>query len=477
MLYTTVEIIALVMMMILIAYSWYRNDKNVWKSLLYTVLVCGIFYLNIPNFLSIVDGTQPKYTFFSLPFILYNTYGTLYIVITNLLLTLVGLYLGQGKNNRYSSKKTKTQFDDFISDATQLKIIGRDLDFLLNSGNNKYYTQREKIISLGNHAKALCAWTEDKKLISLYHDLLKNGIQVRAYTSRDGIANLKGQIKIDEQGSKSGLFVLKLLPSTKHFYNCGQSNLFEITGVKNGYLLEAVDQQFDKTFANSFHPVIRCIALDLGGVYFDGDIDEFYKYLWDEFNITIKKSGKDRLNIDDDLMLGKITIRDFIMQRASQQEKIKNIQEDDWDEIVSRWQDNWHPNEQIKSIIEDLGNLGYTVIPFSNLDKQNGEKYIREHYLPECCTAYYFSYERQKTKPNKHTFEDFTTFAQKRGFIQEPYQILLIDDEIKNLEAASEKGWERLQFYNEPKKNSAIELVQKLKDKNILPEGYLGPLK
>lgn len=165
------------------------------------------------------------------------------------------------------------------------------------------------------------------------------------------------------------------------------------------------------------------------------------------------------------------------MQRASQQEKIKNIQEDDWDEIVSRWQDNWHPNEQIKSIIEDLGNLGYTVIPFSNLDKQNGEKYIREHYLPECCTAYYFSYERQKTKPNKHTFEDFTTFAQKRGFIQEPYQILLIDDEIKNLEAASEKGWERLQFYNEPKKNSAIELVQKLKDKNILPEGYLGPLK
>lgn len=473
MFYTTVEIIALVVMIFVIAYSWYYNEKSVWKSLLYTVLVCGIFYLNIPNFLSIVDGTQPKYTFFSVPFMLYDTWGTLYIIITNLLLTLVGLYLGQNKNNRYSSKKTKTQFDDFISNATQLKIIGRDLDFLLNNGSNQYYAQREKIISLRNHAKALCAWTEDKKLISLYHDLLKNGIQVRAYTSRDGIANLKGQIKIDEQNGKSGLFVLKLPQSTKQFHMYGRSNLFEITGVKNGYLLEAVDQQFDKTFANSLHPVIRCIALDLGGVYFDGDIDEFYKYLREEFGIAIKKRGKDRLNIDDNLMLGNITIRDFIEQRAFQKEKIKNLQEDDWEKIVSKWQDNWHPNEQIKSIIMELGNLGYTVIPFSNLDKQNGEKYIREHYLPECCPAYYFSYERQKAKPNKRAFQDFTAFAQKRGFIQEPYQILLIDDEIKNLETAAEQGWETIQFYNDPLINNATELAQKLKNANILPEEYL----
>lgn len=473
MFYTAVEIIALFVMIFIIAYSWYYNEKHVWKSLLYTVLVCGIFYLNIPNFLSLVADTRPKFTFFYFPFILYDAWGTLYIICTNILLTLVGLYLGHNKNNRYSSKKTKEQFDDFISDATQLKIIGRDLDFLLNSEGKEYYTQRVKISDLGNHAKALCAWTNDKKLIGLYYDLLKKGIQVRAYTSRDGIANLKGQIKIDEQNGKSGLFVLKLPQSTKQCSLHGRSSVFEITGIKNGYLLEAVDQQFDKTFANSLHPVIRCIALDLGGVYFDGDIDDFYKYLWDQFGITIKKSGKDRLNIDNNLMLGKITIRDFITQRAYQQENIKNLHEQDWDNILSRWQDNWHPNPRIKSIIMYLNNLGYKVIPFSNLDKQNGEKYIREHYLPECCTAYYFSYERKKTKPTKNAFEDFTAFAQRRGFIQEPYQILLIDDELKNLETASEQGWETLQFYNGSSPNSATELIQKLKESNIIPKDYL----
>ena len=87
----------------------------------------------------------------------------------------------------------------------------------------------------------------------------------------------------------------------------------------------------------------------------------------------------------------------------------------------------------IKEIIIHLSQLGYTVVPFSNLDKQNGEKYIREHDLPECCTTYFFSYDRQETKPNKRAFEAFTKFVKEKGYVQEAYQILLIDDEIENL--------------------------------------------
>lgn len=474
--YEIVEIIALVLMALIITWSWCKNENSMWKSLLFTALICGIFYLNTPNFLSIIEGTEPKNVLFSFPFTLYNKYGTPYIILTNLLLTLVGLYLGQGKNNRFSSTKAKEQFDQFIVDATKLKIIGRDLDFLLDSSSDKYRIQREKISNLRNHAMLLCSRTNDEKLIELYHTLLKEEIQIRAYTSRNGIANLKGQIKIDEHNDGFGLFVSKISQPANVFRRFGQPDFFEITEIKNAYLLDAIDQQFDKTFDNALHPVIRCIALDLGGVYFDGDIDIFYKFLRENYSISIKKKGNDRLNIDNNLMLGKITIREFITQRVSQKTQkatLNKLTKDDWENILSQWQNTWHPNTKIKEIIMELSRLGYAIVPFSNLDKQNGEKYIREHDLPECCTAYFFSYERKKTKPSKDAFTEFTKFVTEKGYIQKAYQILLIDDEIKNLEVASEQGWETINFYNDPSKDSVIELVQKLKQAGILPGDYV----
>lgn len=478
--------------MVVIALSWSKNEKSIWKSFLFTALTCAIFYLNSPNFLSVIEGTKLKNNFFSWPFTLYSKWGTAYIIVTNLSLTLIGLYLGKNSNNKFNSWSVKKQFDYFVLDATNLKVIGRDLDFLLDDGNERYRVQREKIRSLGNHASLLCSRTNDINLIELYHDLLKAGTRIRAYASRNGITNLKGQIKVDGNNKKSSLFVLKSLPSAslfnkfqfdvdaqktpnailKLFHIMDQSNLFEILRLENGYLLDAVNQQFDKIFSNSLHPVIRCIALDLGGVYFDGDIDLFYKYLWDKHKISIAKRRKDRLNIDEHLMLGEITIRDFICQRSRSQTAIEKLSEKDWENILDRWQDIWHPNQKMRQIVQKLGELGYTIIPFSNLDLQNGEKYVRDHYLPECCTSYYFSYERKKSKPSKDAFEDFVEFVTKKGYIQKPYQILLIDDEKNNLDVAREFGWETLSFYNNPLNDSIALLIQNLKQMSILPENY-----
>lgn len=457
------EIIVLIVMMLIVTYSWRKNDKSAWKSILFTVFSCGVFYFNLPNFMSILDGVQIKYGFFSLPFSLYDQFGPIYIIFTNFLLGCIGVYLGKDKSESFSAKEIKKRFDRFIVDATELKVIGRDLDFLLDEDNEEYRTQREKIKSLGNHAKLLCAWTNDIKLIKLYHNLIKEKNQIRAYTNREGIANLKGQIKKDEHNTTSGLFVLKASDSPDRF---------EISNTKNGYLLDAVDQQFDKTFSNSLHPVIRCIALDLGGVYFDGDIDMFYQYLRDKYSLTIRKKVKDRLNIDNNLMLGKITIQEFITQRATPKNTVDKLSQDDWNDITNQWQDTWHPNQQIRSVINKLSQLGYTVVPFSNLDKQNGDKYLREHDLPDCCTTHYFSYEHGKTKPTRDAFSDFTKFVKGQNYIQEPYQILLIDDETDNLMAATEQGWEHLQFYNDSSSNAVNLLVQKLKEQNILPDDY-----
>jgi len=485
----SIEVAALIAMMVVIAWSWCKNEKSVWKSFLYTVLTCGIFYLNAPNFLSIVKGSELKNEFISLPFKLYNQYGSIYIIATNILLALVGLYLGQEKNYCLNNWKIKKHYDRYVSDATSLKIIGRDLDFLIET-DGEYKTQREKIRNLGNQAKLLCAWTDDQKLISLYHDLLKCGNQVRAYTNRDGIANLKGQIKVDEHNERSGVFVSKSPQTTGFLHQAklliaripkiggqifriiDQSNLFEVTEMENGYLLDAVDQQFNRTFANCLHPVIRCIALDLGGVYLDGNIDTFYEYLQKTYGISIKKKAKDRLNIDNNLMIGRSTIKEFIKGRVRSKAVLQKLSDNSWEDILNYWQHNWQPNSKIKAIVEELSELGYIVVPFSNLDRQNGAKYVRDHYLPECCTTRWFSYERQKSKPASNAFEDFTKMVREKGYIHESYQILLIDDESKNLEIAESQGWETISFYNDPSKNSVDELLHKLKQKGIMPESY-----
>lgn len=120
----------------------------------------------------------------------------------------------------------------------------------------------------------------------------------------------------------------------------------------------------------------------------------------------------------------------------------------------------------------DLNDLGYVIVPFSNLDRDNGDKYIREHYLPECCTHYYFSYIRKKSKPSKEAFIDFATFVKEKGYIKESYQILLIDDQSENLDMATTLKWQTVNFYNNSPKENMSDLIAKLKRINILPSNY-----
>lgn len=322
----------------------------------------------------------------------------------------------------------------------------------------------------------------------IYQTLLNDGIQIRSYTRRDGIANLKGQIKTTEQKQTEGLFVLKapsidrpifVHSNKKQNFNSIRLMLsnslkrFQITEMSGGYLIDSVIQQFNRTFENGVHPTIRCIALDLGGVYLNGDIDTFYNYLKEKFSIVINKRKKDRLNIDDSMMLGKITIREFLSKMIPPA-KMQALDEDDWSNILLKWQSTWTPNPIMKQLVTDLSQFGYCVIPFSNLDKQNGDKYLREHYFPSCCVYYYFSYEQNHNKPARKTFIDYEMKLKTWGYNYKSFQILLIDDESANIAQARSRGWQTLQFYNDTPE-AIKNLIKELKDRGILPNNYSLP--
>ena len=126
-------------------------------------------------------NSNPLLTFV---FSLHDIIGSSYTLISNALLAAVGCYLGESNRDRtYSNHEVKKQFDSFITDAANLKIIGRDLDFLLS---NDYSAQYAKILKLGNNAQILCEQTNDARLVELYHTLIDRGIDVRSYNKSEG---------------------------------------------------------------------------------------------------------------------------------------------------------------------------------------------------------------------------------------------------------------------------------------------------
>lgn len=464
-----IEIGCFLIMIIIVLVSWFKYESDFKYTIAYTGWTFIVYWLNAPNLFYMLEGIQIKNNIFVLPFKLYEMCGIWYVIFGNILLAIVGSKIGNSwkKKNMVNEKKMKKMFDNFSNDASELKIIGRDLDFL---NDKDYVDQREHIKKLKNKEMLLCEKTEKPELINLYHELMEDGNVVRYYSERQGIANLKAQIKIDMHTEEAGLFAVKLDYREQNNVLAKYRNRFEVTNLEGGFLLRTVSDAFKEVFENSLNPVIKCIALDLGGVYFDGDLDEFYSYLEKTYKIMMNKNGNDKLNIDDDLMSGKITIKEFIVKKTTSKFKCNNLKQEEWKDILNKWGETWVPNEKLKKLFEYIGKQGIHIVPFSNLDKDNGNKYIREHYLPDCCTDCYLSYEQKCIKPGENAFTGFYEYVEDRCGISFPYQILLIDDQDKNISEAMKCKWETIKYIN--KKGNEQELVNKLKRIGILPQKY-----
>ena len=460
------EIICFVSMLGIVFFIWFKHDGNLRRTIAYTVWTFVIFWVNMPSFFVGTESLELKNYLFKIPFELYNLLGLGYVIFGNILLTLAGAWIGKSleKIDCVDEKTIKERFDNFSNDACELKVIGRDLDYL---GNVDYLDQANHIKKLKSKAKLLCEQTNNPELIKLYRDLIKDGNQVRYYTEREGIANLKAQIKIDMHRKEYGLFATKIdYSSSKRF--CFHRNKFEVNNLDSGFLLHTVSKEFDRIFMNSLNPVIKCIALDLGGVYFDGDLDEFYDFLLNKYDIKMARKKQDKLNIDDKLMLGEIDVQEFIKEKTTTKYKCNQLKQTDWEDIVQQWSETWKPNKNLKKLFEYIGAEGFYIVPFSNLDRDNGNKYLREYYLPACCTEHFFSYEQECFKPTKESFEKFFDFVKTKYDIQYPFQILLIDDQDKNISMAREQEWYSIKYING--KNGVNHLIDELKKNGVIPE-------
>lgn len=472
------NIIIFVAMLIGVGVACFRQQGNA-KTVGFTVWMIFAVWVNIPAFVVIPDGVVLPDGVATLPFKLYQSSGIFYVLLTNAFLEAFGIYLGKewNKEKRYTPEQVKEKFDEFSSDATELKIIGRDLDFLHKEKRGKFQQQQDVIYKLKNRCQLLCEYTTDPKIVEMYHFLIQQGIRIRCYTaaSSSEITNLRGQIKVDSRGIRKAMIITK----TNDCYNkslkkrTSTNNVcYEVLDMTNAYIIDSVSMSFDESFNNGRNPLIRYIALDLGGVYLSGDIKTFYEYLDEKYKIKIKTNKKDRVNIDNKLMLGEKTLRNFIEGRISKEQK-ESLTEKDWQDILNQWGKTWKPNQAVEKLVDDLIDLGYTIVPFSNLDRENGDLYIEKEYLPSRCTSRYFSYEKGKTKPNENAFKGFERMLseQLKAKNIKAYQILLIDDQNENISMAKTIGWESVKFSN-TEEDGVKNLVNELKKIGILPQNY-----
>ncbi len=163
-----------------------------------------------------------------LPFYLNNKLGVSYIIIANLLLGVLLFFQNQFSNKkRYSYKEIKSMYDSFGSDAVELYIIGKDLDFLYKEGFDR---QTERVLRLKQRCKLFCESTHDESLLNLYKKVSDQGVEVHFYSKKDNITNLKGQIKINQSGVQKAIFTTK---TDKKFFVLNIDNQFLVSTILN----------------------------------------------------------------------------------------------------------------------------------------------------------------------------------------------------------------------------------------------------
>lgn len=178
--------------------------------------------------------------FFVLPFKLYAEWDILYTICVNILLGII-LFLQSKFTNKveYTYKEIKRVYDNFGNDAMELYIIGKDLDFLYRP---QFEKQTNRILHLSNNCKLLCEQTKDKKLLNLYDEISEKGVEIKFYTQSDNITNLKGQIKIDQNGNKKAIFTSRL------------DKKYQLLNIENQFLVSTILERCDKVYKKGEAP-------------------------------------------------------------------------------------------------------------------------------------------------------------------------------------------------------------------------------
>lgn len=433
------------------------------KFFITTIILIVIYFVGwtaLPTICNVPEGIEWKSSFLDLFFSWYSKNPQLYIVISVVFQFLVsyGIYwiimmtTKKEVSNVYTAAEIQKRYKVFLQDATQLYIIGGDMDFLLNCEE-----QKNRIVELGNRCTILFrnseVGTQKEKLKKLYKELLDKGVRLGVYSEESGnFKNIRGQIKIGADGKKSCLVV-----NTNAFTN-GQKQ-YEVLNLQNQFIIEIILKSYEELFDKSKQSLHKLILFDMGGVFFDGDFKtDFLDVINKKLSQNIKASHSQKLVLDNDLNTGNMNITQWVESKIA-----RRLNPSESEFIEEKWKNTWSPNPKMQMLVKDLKNNGYQVGILSNMDAMNGGVYNEKGYFSEFPIQNRFlSYEHKITKPDRKIFEKVL-----KEHNLEPYEVLFIDDHEKNIAVANQIGMDTIQFCITDDSELTV-LKKKLRDYHIL---------
>lgn len=230
--------IAAIVLFGLIIIFYRRKQINQLKSVLLSALSIIAIWINAPLFIdSGVLQNNPASTskLFLLPYEMSKMPGGIvYLILADVALSGAINALDALLNKRYyTHAEVKKKYDDFVVDAAQLCIIGRDVDFL---GKEEYKIQAERIKTLRGNSRLLCEQTDNSTLLELYQDVEKSGVNIRFYQKDESMTNLKGQIKVDQSGNVKALFMSRT------------GEKYTVVEIEHQFLVKAILGRFNEIY-------------------------------------------------------------------------------------------------------------------------------------------------------------------------------------------------------------------------------------
>jgi putative hydrolase of the HAD superfamily len=315
-----------------------------------------------------------------------------------------------------SEREVQDRLISFSGDAASIRILAGGGDFLVTDTR-----QYNEIQERNGSCQMLISDGYDVP-VDVLKLLIDNGLKARIYPADHDMIDmsLRGRLKQAAGGRSACVFDKQQIG-------------YRVVELTNSTLVDMLFQKFDDWFTRGKNPLIKHVIFDLAGVFFDGDIENFYKTVSQVTNKSISPTSEDYLRVNEDLNLGKIDILGFVKQKLGVELSVDNALQ-----ITNAWSITWVINRKMDLLAQSLKQHGYTISVCSNCDKENADRYEVKNYF-DVFDHLFLSCNMNLLKPTNEFFEHILQVLNAK-----PYECLFIDDHRKNIQAAKNLGFETI---------------------------------
>jgi len=338
----------------------------------------------------------------------------------------------------FTEKEAKDHLIKFSNDAVEIRVLAGDANFIDGSDS-----QIDSLISCGSDCYILMS-RNHKASKDCLRELISNNVNIRTYPNDDN-KSLRGRIKQAANISSVCLFDKR-------------GDGFHFMEFDNSVITKTLTERYDSWFKSGRHPLVKYILFDLGHVLLNGDYHLFIEKVEAIVSCKIPILANNYLCSNKDLNLGKTDINQYISSEIG-----RSLDEDEKNKIIELWNNTWSINLEVEKLALELRNNGYTICVASNCDVNNADIYDLKHYF-ELFHEKFFSFELDSLKPSK----EFYTPIFKR-LNAKPYECLLIDDHIENINMSNELTMESIHVHRSTPEDMRAQFIRaKLMDKCLI---------